>query len=72
MYVYYFLGRPLVVLTSFRGGQPAEAMKNEFEYVWLKSAVESEPSDGNPSMCLFMSLLPHTCYLHRQPSFNFR
>ncbi|KAI0300378.1 ubiquitin elongating factor core-domain-containing protein [Russula brevipes] len=26
---------------------PAEAMKNEFEYVWLKSAVESESSDGN-------------------------
>ncbi|KAH9997987.1 ubiquitin elongating factor core-domain-containing protein [Russula vinacea] len=28
---------------------PAEAMKNEFEYVWLKSAVESEPSDGTPA-----------------------
>ncbi len=30
-------------------------MKNEFEYVWLKSAVESESSDGNSSMRLCMA-----------------
>ncbi|KAH9179139.1 ubiquitin elongating factor core-domain-containing protein [Lactarius sanguifluus] len=26
---------------------PAESMKSEFEYVWLKSAVENESSDGD-------------------------
>ena len=36
-------------------------MKNEFEYVWLKSAVESEPSDGKPSMRLYNPPIPHTC-----------
>jgi hypothetical protein len=47
-------------------------MKNEFEYVWLKSAVESESSDGNASICLYMAPIPYTCHLHRQPSSNFR
>jgi hypothetical protein len=37
-------------------------MENEFEYLWLKSAVESEPSDGNLSMRLYMPPIPHTIY----------
>lgn len=41
------------------GAQPAEAMKNEFEYVWLRSAVESESSDGIPGKHLHMALIPH-------------
>ena len=45
-------------------------MKNEFEYVWLKSAVENESSDGNSSVCLYMAQIPYTCHLHRQPSFS--
>jgi hypothetical protein len=35
-------------------------MKNEFEYVWLKSAVESESSDGNSSIRLYMAPIPYT------------
>ena len=54
------------------GSQPAEAMKNEFEYVWLKSAVESESSDGNSSTRLYMAPTPYSCHLHRKPSSEFR
>jgi hypothetical protein len=36
-------------------------MKNEFEHVWLKSAVESESSDGNSSTRLYMAPIPYTC-----------
>jgi ubiquitin conjugation factor E4 B len=53
------LGHSLVVLTSIRGGQPAESMKNEFEYVWLKSAVESESSDGNSTLRLSVPPVPY-------------
>ncbi|KAI0004607.1 ubiquitin elongating factor core-domain-containing protein [Russula compacta] len=38
---------------------PAEAMKSGFEYVWLRSAVESESSDGIPGQRLHMALIPH-------------
>ncbi|KAI9458816.1 ubiquitin elongating factor core-domain-containing protein [Russula earlei] len=44
---------------------PAEAMKNEFEYVWLKSAVESELSDGIPGTRLYEALIPYACLLPR-------
>ncbi|KAF8501083.1 ubiquitin elongating factor core-domain-containing protein [Russula emetica] len=41
------IGQVFQVTLDLSGSQPSEAMKNEFEYVWLKSAVESESSDGN-------------------------
>jgi hypothetical protein len=36
-------------------------MKNELEYVWLKSAVESESSDGQSSTRLYTAPIPYTC-----------
>ncbi|SRR6266702_150928 len=36
----------LLVWFLILGGKPAESMKSEFEYVWLRSAVENESSDG--------------------------
>jgi hypothetical protein len=46
---------------------PAEAMNSEFEYVWLRSAVENESSDGMLDLYLYAVLISHEC-LYRQPS----
>ncbi len=36
----------LLVWLLIIGGKPAESMKSNFEYVWLRSAVENLSSDG--------------------------
>ena len=40
-------------------GQPAEAMKNDFEYVWLKSAIETDSLDGMSGMYPSRSPITH-------------
>jgi len=46
-------------------------MNNEFEYVWLKSAVESESSDGMPNTRPYLHR-PLIRVVDRQPLSDFR
>ena len=55
-----------VVWLLILGRKPAGAMKNEFEYVWLRSAVENE-SSSEGMLNLYMILISDECRLYRQP-----
>lgn len=47
----------LAVYLLILGGKPAEAMNSEFGYVWLRSAVENESSDGTLDLYSMQSWL---------------